>query len=114
METHFLIPICEDASFGSGKLHPFNRWEDLQRDLFSMFGGWRLGPGLTHGVWRDPDTGKPVGDESKQYFIALDEMDVPALRRYLAENIAMRFRQRVIYFFNGRTVEFVEAAESGS
>lgn len=111
IEVRFLVPIHEDASIGSGDLQPYYRWENLQRDLFTMFGGWTLSPGLYEGEYPDPNTGKPVRDKSKQYVVALEEEQIPELRRYLEEKVAVNFRQKVIYFFNGREVEFVKSAE---
>lgn len=111
LETHFLVPIHEDASVGSGDLQPYYRWENLQRDLFMMFEGWTLSPGLYEGVTQDPDTGKPVRDRSKRYVIALEEEQVSRLRQYLETEVAVNFKQKVIYFFNGREVEFVKSAE---
>jgi len=72
-----------------------------------MFGGWTLSPGLYEGEYLDPDTGKPIRDESKRYVVALEEEQVPELRRYLKEKVAVNFRQKVIYFFSGREVELV-------
>ena len=109
--THFLVPIHEDISIGSGDLHPYYRWENLQKDLFTMFGGWTLSPGLYEGEYPDPDPGKSVRDRSKQYAVALEEEQVPELRQYLKTEVAVNFRQKVIYFFNGREVEFVKSAE---
>ena len=110
LETHFLVPILEDISYG-GALNPFNRWEILQRDLFRLFSVWTLSPGLYLGEYLDPDTGRPIRDQSKQYIIALEEERIPELREYLRKRVAVIFRQKVIYFFNGREVEFVESAE---
>jgi len=110
LETRFLVPIHEDVSYG-GTLNPYNRWERLQADLTKLFSGWTLSPGLYLGETIDPDTGRPVRDKSKQYIIALEEERIPELREYLRKRVAVIFRQKVIYFFNGREVEFVESAE---
>jgi hypothetical protein len=111
LETHFLVPIHEDADVGSGDLHPTNRWEELQRDLFTMFKGWTSSPGLFEGEYPDPDTGKPIHDKSVMYIVAIEEEVIPKLRKYLSEKVAVRFRQKVIYFFNGKEVDFIESIE---
>lgn len=110
LETHFLVPIHEDISYG-GALNPHNRWEKLQADLIKLFGDWTVSPGLYSGTSRDPDTGQIIRDESKQYAVALEEERIPELREYLRTRVAVIFGQKVIYFFNGREVEFVESAE---
>lgn len=109
LETRFLVPIHEDISYG-GALNPYNRWERLQRDLTKLFSGWTC-HALCVGETIDPDTGRPVRDESKPYTVALEEERIPELREYLRKRVAVIFRQKVIYFFNGREVEFVESAE---
>jgi len=111
LETSFFVPIHEDPDVGSGDLQPYYRWANLQRDLFVMFGGWTLSPGLYEGEYPDPDTGKPVRDRSKRYVIALEEEQASRLRQYLETEVAVNFKQKVIYFFNGREVEFVKSAE---
>ena len=105
-ECRFLIPNHEDADIGSGDLHPRNRKKKLDRDLYGMFGGWTLSPGYYEGVYQDPDTGLPVRDKSRQYVIALEEEKIPELREYL-KKVAVEFRQKVVYFFNGKEVEFI-------
>ncbi len=111
IETHFLVPIHEDASIGNGDLHAYYKLENLQRDLFTMFRGWTLSPGLYEGEYPDPDTGKPIRDKSKRYIVALEEEQIPKLREYLKTEVAVKFRQKVIYFFNGKEVELVKSAE---
>jgi hypothetical protein len=76
-----------------------------------MFGGCTLGPGIFKGVWKNPDTGEPVEDESLQYIVALRKDRIPELRDYLRKVVAPYFRQKVIYFYNGREVEFIEGAK---
>lgn len=111
VETRFLVPIHEDADVGSGDVQPYYRWENLQKDLLTMFGAWTLSPGLYEGEYSDPDTGKPIRDKSKQYIVALGEERIHELKQYLKESVAVNFRQKVIYFFNGREVEFIKSAE---
>ena len=50
-------------------------------------------------------------DKSKRYIIALEEEQIPRLRQYLKTQVSVNFRQKVIYFFNGREVEFIKSAE---
>ena len=111
LETSFFVPIHEDPDVGSEGLHPYYKWENLQRDLFVMFEGWTLSPGLYEGEYLDPDTGKPIRDKSKRYVVALEKEQVPRLRQYLKMEVAVNFKQKVIYFFNGMEVEFVKSAE---
>lgn len=112
VEAHFLVPIREDINVGGGDLQPYQRWENLQRDLYEKFGGWTLRPGLQAGVTQDPITSQPVCDKSKEYVVALEEKKIPELRRYLKEQVAVLFRQKFIYFFNGKDVEFLKNDES--
>lgn len=107
LECRFLVPIHEDADIGSGDLHPGARWAKLKRDLLLKFGAWTRNPGFLEGVYTDPDTGFPVADKSREYRIALSEEKIPELREYL-KNMAIEFRQNIIYFFNGKEVEFIE------
>jgi len=109
-ECRFLVPIHEDTDIGSGDLHPRNRWTKLKRDLLVKFGAWTRNPGFPEGVYTDPDTRLPVADKSREYRIALKEENIPELREYL-KTVAVEFRQKVIYFFNGKEVEFIENPE---
>jgi len=111
LEISFLVPIHEDPDVGGADSHPSYKWENLQRDLFVMFEGWTLSPGLYEGEYPDPDTGKLIRDQSRRYIVALEEECVAELRQYLKRKVAVNFRQKVIYFFNGREVEFVKTAE---
>ena len=43
--------------------------------------------------------------------LALEEEHIPKLREYIKTEIAVQFRQKVVYFFNGREVEFIENAD---
>ena len=111
VEPRFFLPICEDADIGNGEIHPYGRWQKLETDLFVKYDGWTLSPGLYRGMYRDPDTGKPIGDLSKQYILAVEEERIPDLRQYLKEHVAVLFRQKVIYLFNGREVELLTSIE---
>lgn len=107
VEAAFLIPIREDKSFGSGRLHRQYKWKQLQRDLYELFDGWSLDPGLIEGVYQDPDTGEPVRDLSRRYIVALPRKDLPLLRQYLKE-IGAFFKQKAIYLSVAGKVEFIE------
>lgn len=110
VEARFLVPLREDLSIGNG-LHPYTRWETLHRDLFVKFGGWTLCPGVYHGTYQDPDTGKSVNDESRQYILAIERDQIPALREYLEVRVSVDFKQKSIYFNNGSTVELIKNPE---
>ena len=109
-ERKFLLPIHEDVELGNGDLHHYYKLEKLNRELFLRFGCWTLSPGIYGGEYPDPDSGEPVHDKSRQYIIALEEEKIPELREYL-KTVAVAFRQKVIYFFNGKEVEFIENPE---
>lgn len=108
IEAAFLIPIREDRYVGNGRLHPHTRWQRLTRDLYYMFAGWSRAPGLVEGVYKDPDTGQPVSDKSRQYVIALPMRELDRLRHYLQE-VGAVFKQKIIYLSVAGKVEFVEA-----
>lgn len=110
-KTHFLVPTHEDHDIGNGELHSTNRWEKLQSDLIVMFGAWHTGPGTYQGMYKDPDTGKQVLDASMKYVVAIEEDRVSDLRQYLSEEVAVQFKQKLIYFYNGSEVEFLESDE---
>ena len=101
VETKFLIPLKEDSSFG-GEKHPYTRWQKLQTDLFIMFEGWTVSSANYRGVYKDPDSGEMVSDESVQYMVTLDEKKVPELRDYLRDHVSVAFRQKAYIF----TMEF--------
>ena len=105
-ECRFMEPIHEDADIGSGDLHPHYKWLRLQIELIKKFGAWTRSPGLYEGAYTDPDTGQPVADKSREYRIALREEMIPELREYL-KTVAIEFKQKVIYFYNGKEVEYI-------
>ena len=105
-ECRFLVPIHADADIGSGDLHPHYKWLRLQIELIKKFGAWTRSPGLYEGAYTDPDTGQPVADKSREYRIALREEVIPELREYL-KTVAIEFKQKVIYFYSGKEVEYI-------
>jgi hypothetical protein len=109
VEAVFLIPIREDRHVGHGRLHPHTRWQRLTRDLYEMFAGWSRDPGLVKGVYKDPETGRPVSDKSRRYVVALPQRELDRLRRYLQE-VGAVFKQKVIYLSVAGKVEFVEVS----
>jgi hypothetical protein len=110
LQTHLFVPLYRDKAFGGG-LHTTDKLEKLTTDLFVMFKGHTLGPGIFKGVYEDPDTGEPVEDESLQFIVALEEDRIPELREYIRKVVAPSFGQKYIYFYNGRDVEFIEGAK---
>ena len=111
VETRFLVPIREDLSIGNGDIHVYAKWEQLQKDLFTLFGGYTVSPGLYNGEYIDEDTGKPVADESRQYIIAIEGGRISELIDYLRTSVTVDFKQKCIYFSKGNEVEFIESAE---
>jgi len=109
-QTHFFVPPDEDKAFG-GRRHTRDKWERLKTDLYLKFGGCTFGP-IHKGVYEDPDTGEPVEDESLQLIVALEKSRIPELREYLKKVVAPNFGQKVIYFYNGREVEYIKGAKT--
>ena len=91
-------------------IRAIDKWERLKTDLYSKFNACTFGP-IHKGVYQDPDTGEPVEDESYLIIVALEKDRIPELREYLKKVVAPIFRQKVIYFYNGREVEFIKGAK---
>jgi hypothetical protein len=106
LECSFLIPVRRDAILSDGKLHAKKIWSWLGRELF-VFGGMTRAPGLYEGGYLDPDTGQPVPDRSRKYFVAVPRARVGALRRLLRK-ACRKFQQKCIYLSVAGRVEFVE------
>ncbi len=111
IQTSFLVPITEDESVGNGDLHPYTRWEQLQRDLFINinFEGYTLAPGFYKGAYPDPDTREKITDLSRKYYVAIEEKDLAKLRKFLREVVGPLFKQKCIYFEARGEVEFIES-----
>lgn len=71
VECSFLVPVKRDANLSDGWLHSSEAWAWLDDQLFELFGGRTLAPGLHEGFYQDPDTGEKVSDRSYKYTIAL-------------------------------------------
>ena len=83
-------------------------WEMASYTPIHDFAGWSRTPGLVEGVYKDPDTGRPVSDKSRRYVVALPHRELDRLRRYLRE-VGAVFKQKIIYLSVAGQVEFVEA-----
>ncbi len=102
IQTCFLVPLTDEFT---GDLHPYSKFEQLEKELFVAFDGWTDG-GVVQGCWKDPDTGKPVYDRSKKYIMAIEQNDVPKLRRFL-KKVKNSFGQKALYFEAMGIVEFI-------
>lgn len=113
LECAFFIPIRRDAKLSDGKPHKRDRWPWLSRQLFERFEGCTTAPEHYEGVYRDPDTGERVTDESRRYLVAIPESKVDDLRSLLSECCTV-FQQKCIYLSVAGYVEFVEAPKDDS
>ncbi|HEY3243161.1 MAG TPA: hypothetical protein VGM03_07405 [Phycisphaerae bacterium] len=111
IEVGFLVPVREDRNLGSGRRQPADRWEWLSARLRERFGGFSASRATVMGFYRDPDTRRPVQDDSRAYTLALKRADVAELRRILGREVAPRFVQKCIYLAVGVDVELVFNAE---
>lgn len=102
IQTSFFVPLTDDRT---RDIHSYLKFEQLERQLFIKFGGWSY-EGIIKGVYKDPDTGEPVQDYSRKYCIALEQKDIPKLRRYL-KKIKKEFGQKKLYFEVRGKVEFL-------
>ena len=107
IQTSFLIPLHEDKHIGNGRLHPANRWIQLQRKLYAAFGAWTLAPGYYKGSYKDPDTGMEVSDLSRKYILTVPKKDLKKLKIFLKKE-GVIFRQKYIYFEAAGKVELLE------
>ncbi len=112
LECSFLIPIWRDRNLSDGELHKREAWRWLRTLLYRRFEGATFAPGLHSGVYKDPDTGKPVEDKSRKYIVAIPEKQLKQLRALLSE-ACIRFAQKSIYLSVAGRVEFVEAPRDG-
>lgn len=110
IECKFLIPVRSDRDVGDGKLHSAEAWAWLTAELHKNFDAMRIAPGLYEGVYPDPDTQGPVWDYSRQYLVAIPEVEFDHLRKLL-ETACGVFLQKSIYLTIGCKVEFVTNPE---
>ncbi|MCD6257177.1 hypothetical protein J7J45_03825 [Candidatus Aerophobetes bacterium] len=103
VQTSFLIPLKDQFT---QDLHPYTKFEELEKDLLLMFGGW-TSTGIVRGCWKDPDTNKEIYERSRKYVIAVKKKDVNKLREYLKNKAKTMFGQKSIYFEIAGKVEFL-------
>jgi hypothetical protein len=106
VECSFLIPVRRDADLSDGDLHSIDAWNWLRDQLYDWFAGHTLAPGLYAGVYKDPDTGRPVSDQSRRYIVAVPEDRIDDLRDLLRA-ACEHFAQKCIYLSIAGRVEFV-------
>jgi hypothetical protein len=106
VECSFLIPLRRDAHLSDGKKHTRQAWNWLEEQLVP-FGGCTEALEHYKGWYPDPDTGLPVKDVSKKYFVALARDEVGRLR-LLLQGACDVFQQKCIYLSVAGHVEFVE------
>ena len=106
LECSFLIPIRRDPNLSSGEPHRKKVWTWLEDELLAFRGATRA-PQLYPGWYLDQDTGEPVRDRSRKYFVALPRAQVDELRRLLRK-ACHKFCQKCIYLSVAGRVEFVE------
>jgi hypothetical protein len=87
-------------------------WDWLTDSLCEKFEGYTIAPSFYEGVWKSPRTGKPIGDQSRKYYVALAASKVDSLRHLLAEACVV-FRQQAIYLSVAGSVEFIEGPNDG-
>ncbi len=106
-EIEFFVPIREDKYIGNGKLHPYTRWEWLEKELYIAFEGWTKSPMNYNGVYKDEDTNEMVPDESRKYTVAIKEGEIVEVKKLL-KKVAMEFRQKSIYLSIAGKVIFIK------
>ena len=112
-ECTFLIPTRRDHLLSDGDPHAAEEWQWLDDQLFVLFNGRTVAPGLYEGFYRDPDTNDQVSDESRKYIVAVQSTRLGDLRALVAE-CCDRFQQKCIYLSVAGRVEFVEASDENT
>lgn len=112
IEARFFVPLRRDAELSDGELHTTDAWEWLNKKLMETFDGHTVAPGYFHGVWKNPATGRPVADQSRQYLVAVPEESVELMREML-KSACRVFPQQCIYLSVGGKVEFVKPDDYG-
>lgn len=110
IEIEFLVPIKEDRFAGNGELHPFDRWQWLEKEMYIRFKGWTRAPMAYNGVYEDEDTKEMVSDESRKYIVAIEKEKEGEVKKML-EEIAIEFRQKSIYMSVAGKVIFIKGVK---
>ena len=90
-----------------GQIHSAEVWAWLDNDLFILFGGRTVAPGLYEGFYPDPESGERVDDQSRRYEVAIPDSELPILRELLVQACDW-FEQKCIYLSVAGVVEFVQ------
>jgi hypothetical protein len=96
LECSFLIPVRRDLFLSDGEPHTADEWDWLTENLYQRFDAYTLDSGLKEGQWKSPRTGERMGDQSRQYTVALPPERIELLRQLLAQECVV-FRQQCIY-----------------
>ena len=113
LECSFFVPVVRDAILSDGLPHGSDKWEKLEGELYVRFEAGTVDEGLYRGFYKDPDTQQRVDDESKRYFIAIEEGKLDALRDMLREACDW-FQQKCIYLSIAGRVEFIRPNQNES
>jgi hypothetical protein len=105
VECSFLIPLRGDKSLCDGGPHDLEAWEWFHNEYYVRFGGGTAAPGVYRGVWKNPQTGERIEDESYRFMIALPREQLDDLRGFLRE-LCQWFHQQCIYLSVAGYVEF--------
>ena len=62
------------------------------------------------GEWSDPETGKIIGDESREYYVDIRESQFPHMYN-LIQKVAVKFQQKCIRFVYKGDVYYIEKKE---
>lgn len=106
-ECAFLFPIHRDKRLSDGELHSTEAWNWLTDQVYERFDGVTIDPDLYKGMWKHPQTGERVSDQSRRYIVALSPERLDELRRLLVEACSV-FQQQCIYLSIAGQFEFVE------
>lgn len=90
-EFSFLIPVNRDSD---KQLHAPKVWQDLERDLASLYGGFTR-RGIVAGGWIDRE-GQLVSDTSVSYSVAIPDDRESELYALLSQ-YRVRFDQQCLY-----------------
>ena len=107
-ESYFFMPIRRDLHLSDGELHATSSWDWLEvQELYRRFEAWTHAPGLYRGVYKDPDTGARVPDESRKYILMLRRDQVDELRTVLVQACSVFHQKCILLVVNGEA-EFVQ------